>query len=282
MKPAATLMASAALALCTGGVAGAMTRTAFAKSNSQTATEIKAIYQAALHGRALGIPYVSGKTNISGIQQAWGKPNREDAAGAGMYDTFSHHQAAFGYNKGGQLFDVRSFATSLNAITEKPVEQVLGMPGAVHHYAGEPIFLYPAGPDYQLLWVFTAPTKSHPIPHLDHISVFNPQASVNSMAATGPAPTPTIDIAPGAVGHLFTFSIPKPQAGYAVAEFEWISRNGQSVVNTMDQALRNGATGKAPGFEVSGDGQTLSFHYTSSLVGQTGYELLNKTQVAER
>lgn len=256
--------------LTVDGIVGPMTWAALLHFNSQSTNNITAIDRAAMHGQVPGLPYASGITNISDIQQAWGQPTSENAAGAGIYDTFSSHNAAFGFNKGGTLFDVRSYAPSLHPITKDDVEKVLGMPGVVHYYDGESILMYPAGPNYQLQWIFSAPTKDSPTPHLDHVSVFDPQATVDSMAATGPAPTLTVDVAPGVGGHLFTFSISQPQSGYAVTELEWIGEDGQTVVNTYEQAVLNGTTGTTPGFEVSGDGQTLSFDYTSAMVNQSG------------
>lgn len=232
--------------------------------------QIKSIYQAATSGQVPGLPYVSGTTNISTIESQWGTPTTENGAGAGIYDTYASRHAAFGVNKGGQLFDVRSYASNLRPITATDVEQVLGKPGSVHYYAGQTILMYPAGPNYQLQWVFSAPTSDSTTPHLDHVAVVNPAATVNSMAATGPAPRFTLDTSPGAVGHMFTFSVAKPQPGYAITEFEWISQNGKTVVNTLNQAVRNGMNGAQPGFEVSGDGQTLSFDYTPAMVNQVG------------
>lgn len=134
--------------LTADGIVGPITWGALLNTTAPT-KEINSIYQAAKRGQVPGLPYVSGKTNISSIENSWGTPTAENAAGAGIYDTsFSGHHAAFGVNKGGQLFDVRSYAANLRPITANDVEQVLGMPGSVHYYAGQSILMYPAGPNY--------------------------------------------------------------------------------------------------------------------------------------
>jgi peptidoglycan hydrolase-like protein with peptidoglycan-binding domain len=255
--------------LTADGMVGPLTWNALLHGNTSNG-DIKSIYQSAIRGQLPGLPFVVGQSNIDQVQNAWGQPNSENFAGAGTYETFSAHHAAFGMNKGAQLFDLRSYAPTLRPITENAVEQVLGRPGAVHYYGGETILLYPAGPNNQLQWIFSTPTRDSTTPHLDHISVFNPQATVDLMAQENPAPSVTVDNAPGTVGHLFTFSISKPPTGYAVTEFEWLGSNGETVINTYDQAVRNGQTGGTPGFEISGDGQTISFVYNASMIHQMG------------
>ncbi|MFD1677039.1 YjgB family protein [Alicyclobacillus fodiniaquatilis] len=225
--------------------------------------------QLATAGKVMDIPYVNGTATIDEVSQAWGQPSSQNEAGAGMYATFPSHDAAFGFNKGSQIFDIRSSSPKLQQITLSQVKQVLGEPGETRSTATQTILMYPAGPKFQLLWIFPKPSATTADPKLDHISVFYPEATVNSMAQTQVAPSVVVDqeIQSG----LFTFGIQNPPKGYRLVEFEWIGSNGQSVVNTYEQAVRSGQTGKPiPGFEVSGDGQTLSFLYPSAMKGQSG------------
>jgi len=68
--------------------------------------------------------------------------------------TYDGKGVAFGLNKGEQIFDVRSYAEVFRTITYHEISGVLGAPGSVRYTHDSYMYLYPAGPDYQLLWVF--------------------------------------------------------------------------------------------------------------------------------
>ncbi|MCL6453950.1 MAG: YjgB family protein [Alicyclobacillus sp.] len=227
---------------------------------------------AARQGQVPGIPFTD-QSNISDVQQAWGAASQQNEAGAGTYATYNSRHAAFGLNKGEQIFDVRSYAANFQKISYSDIVRVLGNPGTVRQTSDSYIYLYPAGPDYQLLWVFPKLKDGSRGATVDHVSVFWPQGTVNSMAATQPAPGIVINNPPGQTGSLFTFSIQHPPKGYTLEELEWIPANGaaSAVVNTFTQAVNNGQSGNLmPGFNISGDGQTLSFVYPASMKGQSG------------
>jgi len=231
--------------------------------------------QLAMVGKVAGVPYTVDTTNFEDVQRKWGKPAQQNAAGAGIYATYTQPAVAFGFNKGAQIFDIRSYDKTLQEITLSQVKRVLGTPGAVRAHGNETILLYTAGPKFQLLWIFPNATQANPDPHVDHISVFCPQDTVDLMAQNQPSPTVVIDETPGAVGSLFTFSIKNVPVGYSLAEFEWLGQDGRFVVNTLDEAVRNGQTGGVvPNFGVSGDGQTLSFVYPSNMAGRSGQVVL--------
>ncbi|WAH35590.1 YjgB family protein [Alicyclobacillus dauci] len=223
----------------------------------------------AKQGKVIGIPFQL-QSNIDVVQQLWGKASGQSMAGAGIYVTYGDHNAAFGMNKGGQMFDIRTFHSTVKSIRLGDITQVLGKPGEVRTSPDSVIYLYPAGPDYQLLFVFPKTSSGKAGATVDHVSVFWPQGTVNSMAATAPSPSVILDNAPGTVGQLFTFSIKNPPKGYRLVELEWLPSHGSAIVNTYPQAVDNGKTGLVPGFGVSGDGQTLSFVYTDAMKGQTG------------
>lgn len=225
----------------------------------------------ATQGKVYGISYAAKTTNLDQIQQDWGKADSETQAGAGMYVTYGKHAAAFGFNKGAQIFDVRSYSKALQSLTANDITDTLGLPGDVRTTSDSTIYLYTAGPDFQLLFVFSHTADGKMQNHVDHVSVFYPAGTIDQMALNIPMPSVVIDNPPGSVGNLFTFSVQNPPANYRVAEFEWIPTSGTPVVNTMIQAENNGKTGRdIPGFSVSGDGQTLSFLYTDAMKKQTG------------
>ena len=247
-----------------------------AASTSASLPLIKETLELALQGKIAGVPFASGTSDIESITQAWGKPTSQANAGAGLYYTYATHYAAFGLNKGLQIFDVRSSSPELQAITLSQVISVLGSPGILRYLPGQEILLYPVGPDYQLLWIFPAPSSARPDPHLDHISVFYPADTVDLMAQDVPNPSILIKQAPGSSGLRFTFTIKDPPAGrlapgYTLAEVDWIPSGGAAVVTTLPQAISRGASGGSGSyFALSSDGLTWSFIYTSAMEGQTG------------
>lgn len=242
-----------------------------ASSNSASAEAlVRQSMQLAKQGKAVGIPFAV-QQNIDAVQNAWGNADSQTSAGAGIYETYGSRATAFGMNKGEQIFDVRSYSSHFHAITLSDIEAVLGTPGDIRHTSDSDIYMYPAGPDYQLLWVFSKSSSGAVDNTVDHVSVFWPQGTINIMAATQPAPSIAIDNAPGTVGSLFTFSIQHPPKGYRLVELEWLPTSGAAVVNTYSQAVSNGESGGSnPGFNISPDGQTTGFTYPSSMSGQTG------------
>jgi hypothetical protein len=227
--------------------------------------------QLAKQGKVIGMSYEAGVSTSDDVQKAWGSPTSQTSAGAGIYLTYTAHHAAFGFNKGDQIFDVRSFSPTLHAATLSEVQKVLGTPGIVRHTANERILLYPAGPDYQLLWIFPMPNASAPNPEVDHVSVFYPRGTIDMMAQDIPNPSVVMDQPPGSVGSLFTFSIKDAPGGYQLAELEWIPATGQAVVDTANEAIRHGASGGSGAyFQISGDGKTTGFVYTHAMKGQSG------------
>jgi len=54
-------------------------------------------------------------TNIETVEESWGKPDSTVyiASAKGTYAVYLSHDIVFGYNKGGQIFEVRSFASRL-------------------------------------------------------------------------------------------------------------------------------------------------------------------------
>ncbi len=243
-------------------------------SNTTTTAAAAALVRESMalakQGKAIDIPFTL-QQNMGTVQNLWGNTNSLNAAGAGIYMTYSSHAAAFGLNKGSQIFDIRSYNSKLKAITLSDIESVLGQPADTRHTPDSMIYMYPAGANYQLLFVFPWSSNGSMGNTVDHVSVFWPQGTVDLMAQNQPNPSIVIDNAPGTAGSLFTFTIQNSPKGYRLVELEWIPNHGSPVVMTVQQAIANGATGETnPGFGISGDGTTYSFTYPSSMRDQTG------------
>lgn len=240
-------------------------------SHESAKTLIKQQMSLAMQGKVYGIPYAAKASNLDSIEKDWGKPDSENQAGAGIYVSFAKHKAAFGFNKGAQIFDVRSFSPILQKITVDDVTSTLGQPGDVRTTADSTIYLYPAGPDFQLLFVFPNGSNGKMKTHVDHVSVFYPAGTIDSMALNFPQPTIVIDKAPSSTGNSFAFSVKNPPPNYHLAELEWVPTKGTPVVQTVIQAENSAKTGQpVPSFRINGVGQTHSFMYNSAMKGQTG------------
>jgi hypothetical protein len=148
------------------------------------AVQLKEILRLAQQGKIINCEFPVETTVIETVQEKWGDPDQQEyiAAAKGTYTTYIKQQVVFGSNKGSQIFDVRSYNASLQPITMSDVQQTLGTPANIHHYANEDMLVYKAGEKYQLLFLFPKTTQTGTDPQLNHYNVFYPQGSVNSMA----------------------------------------------------------------------------------------------------
>ncbi|ANS74280.1 hypothetical protein AWM70_06510 [Paenibacillus yonginensis] len=144
---------------------------------SSTEDQIKQLLELAKKGEAPGIPFAAHDSLIDDVTQAWGKADKEDSAGSGFYATYAKKNAVFGYNKGSQLFDVRSSSPELQKLTLEEIESALGKPVSIKKNGADTIYIYTASDQFQLKFIIPASTGK-----VDHISVFSPKDSVNNMA----------------------------------------------------------------------------------------------------
>ena len=124
-------------------------------------------------------------TNIETVEKDWGKPDSTDyiASAKGTYATYLSHNIVFGFNKGGQIFEIRSYASQLKSITLSKVTEFFGAPPAYSsQYNGQWIFGYTAGPEFKIEFVFSPATATNPNPGIDHYNVLYPQGTANGMA----------------------------------------------------------------------------------------------------
>lgn len=160
-----------------------------ASNNSSTKEDstnklLSDIMELAKIGKVISCDFPAKTTNIEDIEEKWGKPNETDwiAAAKGVYATYPKHNIALGFNKGSQIFEVRSFDNKIKKIPLSKVKEVFGVPAYDVKVEGEEIIGYVASKDFKILLVFPEPTKENPNPLLDHYSVFYPRGTVNLMA----------------------------------------------------------------------------------------------------
>ena len=144
----------------------------------------KSIKALATQGKIVDCEFAAKSTNIADVQEKWGKADTSSyvSTAKGTYDTYAKHNVAFGYNKGAQIFEVRSFDKQLSQITMSMVKKDYGVPGYDYKSKSEEEIGYKVTDKFKVLFVFSLPTNANSDPQLDHYSIFYPDGTINSMA----------------------------------------------------------------------------------------------------
>ncbi len=154
------------------------------QQNEAQKTLLLNMQKAAQQGKVINIDFAAKANTIEDVEDKWGKEDKTEyiAAAKGSYSTYSKHNAVFGFNKGSQLFEVRSFDSQLKDVALSTVKEVLGKPAYDVKSDTEEIIGYVINKEFKILLVFPNPKTSGEDPKLDHYSVLYPQGTVNSMA----------------------------------------------------------------------------------------------------
>lgn len=138
----------------------------------------------AKQGKVINSDFPAETTTIDNVEKAWGKADQTNyiATVKGSYATFLGHKLVFGFNKGDQIFEARSFYSRLRSVTLAKTKEVLATPAYDIKNSGQEIIGYIAGSEFKVEMVFPQPTASNTNPAMDHYSVLYPQGTVNSMA----------------------------------------------------------------------------------------------------
>lgn len=227
---------------------------------------VKAWMQSGLTGQGLNMP-IGDQKNIAAVQKVWG-PGHNSSAGAGIYVSYPAHDVAFGINQGEQIFDVRSYAPSVTAITRADVTAALGPPAEVRYASNTTIYLYPDQLNYQVLWVFSG-GPGHTGDTVNHVDVVWPQGTVNLMAATQPAPSVVVT---QNTRLDLRFAIRNAPTGYHLTELEWVNSPGSGAyaVNTYFEARENAHYQGTSARLFMASGSHFRFQYPAGLVGTKG------------
>lgn len=152
-------------------------------NNDATATLLLNIMQLAKQGKVINCEFAA-KTNLGDVENKWGNPDKSVwiPAAKGTYVTYSKENIVFGYNKGVQIFDVRTFDAKVKGISLYKTKKVLGTPAYDVKASGQEIIGYVANNEFKLLLVFPEPTSKNPDPLLDHYSILYPQGTIDMMA----------------------------------------------------------------------------------------------------
>lgn len=156
-------------------------------ASSQQGEEQKALLQnmkkLAATGKVVNIEFAAKTNLIDEVQGKWGKEDKSEyiSAAKGTYATYSKHNAVFGFNKGLQLFEVRTFDSAIKKISLSQAKAVLGKPDYQTKTSKDQIIGYVINKDFKILLVFPL-GKAGEDPKMDHYSVLYPAGTVNSMA----------------------------------------------------------------------------------------------------
>lgn len=145
---------------------------------------LASIMSLAKQGKIINSSFPVKTTVIDTVEKKLGKADKVDwvPAAKGNYATFSKYNVVFGFNKGSQIFEARSFDNRLNKITLSMVKKVYGTPAYDVKNKNEEIIGYTAGKEYKILFVFPKTANSSKDLKLDHYSVLYPRGTVNMMA----------------------------------------------------------------------------------------------------
>ncbi|TGE38765.1 DUF4309 domain-containing protein [Desulfosporosinus fructosivorans] len=135
-------------------------------------------------GKVINSDFPAKTTAIEDVKKKWGEPDKTEwvATAKGSYATYAMHEMVFGFNKGSQIFDVRSFDKQLKSLSLNKTKEVYGTPAYDVKVNGEEIIGYTAGAEFKIEFVFPEPTNTNSNPMMDHYLVLYPRGTVNNMA----------------------------------------------------------------------------------------------------
>lgn len=155
-----------------------------ANVNNSAATTLLNIMQLARQGKVINSEFSVKTSNFGDVETKWGKADQTAwvSAAKGTYSTYAKQNLVFGWNKGLQIFEVRSFDSRLKGISLSQVKEVLGTPAWSSKTNNQEIVGYTAGAEFKLEIVFAKPSGDNLNPVIDHYNVLYPAGTVNSMA----------------------------------------------------------------------------------------------------
>lgn len=138
----------------------------------------------AKQGKVMNSDFAAKTNTIEDVEKVWGKADKTDlvTSAKGFYATYSAHNVVFGFNKGNEIFEVRSYSSRLKGISLAEAKDVYGAPAYDAKVNGQEIIGYAANSTYKLELVFPLPTNSDPYPVIDHYNVLFPRGTANDMA----------------------------------------------------------------------------------------------------
>lgn len=144
---------------------------------------IKEIFKKAKVGEVIDCDFKVKYNIIDDVKRDWGEEEKFDyiAEAKGDYYTFGGKSEVFGVNKGGVIFEVRTFSEKVKEVTLNEIINSYDTPDYdIISSINERIIGYIVNDEFKLLLVFNNESGSNP--KLDHYSVLYPKGTVNLMA----------------------------------------------------------------------------------------------------
>lgn len=157
--------------------------TSIKKDDKKTFHILTQIKDRAKDGKIINSDFKAGVSIIDEVINSLGKADSQNyiESARGTYCPYSKNNVAFGCNKGGRIFEIRSFDSSLNNIHLSDVKNAYKLPKYnLLTKDNERILGYKINNDYKILLVFKNGNEKNPT--LSHYSVFYPQGTKNSMS----------------------------------------------------------------------------------------------------
>lgn len=138
----------------------------------------------AKQGKVINSVFPVKTSVIEDVKSQWGEPDKTEwvAAAKGTYATYSKQSMVFGFNKGSQIFEVRSFDKQLQKLFLTKSKEIYGTPAYDVKVNGEEIIGYTVGQEFKMELVFPLATTNDSNPMMNHYLVLYPKGTVNSMA----------------------------------------------------------------------------------------------------
>ncbi|MFM1653225.1 YjgB family protein [Brevibacillus sp. B_LB10_24] len=143
---------------------------------------VRTTAEMAKEGRVVNAEFALETSDSAPIEEKWGKPDQSDYVNGLTYAVYQKHGVVFGYNKGMQTVEIRSYDLRLQELRLSQVKKILGNPASINKAGGEAIYVYKVSPKYELKIVFPEPGAKEPDPYVNHINVIYPKGTVNHMA----------------------------------------------------------------------------------------------------
>ncbi|MFB5195869.1 beta-N-acetylhexosaminidase [Neobacillus sp. KR4-4] len=136
----------------------------------------------AKEGSIINVYFHLKSTTIDEVRKTWGKEDKSEyvAAAKGTYCTYNKKHVVVAYNKGQQLFEIRSYDPGLKKLSINDIKHYFGTPKTdIKTSNKEEIISYTIGTN-TLKFVFPTGTQTL---YLDHYSIYNAALVKNNMAS---------------------------------------------------------------------------------------------------
>lgn len=136
------------------------------------------------NGKAIGSDFAL-KQVIEDVINTYGEPSEQPewhAQGKGIFISFADRQLEFGYNKGSEIFEIKSRVDAVKQIRYTDLIASLGEPDYLDDQGSVKTLGYIVNDEYKLLFVLTTSPLSPEESAVTEYSVFYPAATVNLMA----------------------------------------------------------------------------------------------------